>query len=121
MRFQGAERGNEDTRCGFLADPTPAPPLLEGPFLERAFPAEDVPEARSRRRAHPANRLDRPPHRRARRLDAQRGTVPVGTLAALAEAKTRQVERAQRIELSRREPGAKILTGLSHACGDRAA
>src|SRR6266851_5998255 len=109
MRFQGAERGNEDTRRGFLADPAPAPALLEGPFLERALPAEDVPEARPRRRAEPADRLDRTPHRIARRLDAKRRAVPVGTQAALAEAQVRHVQRAQRIELSRRKPGTKIL------------
>src|SRR6266851_3570455 len=121
MRFQSAERGNQNARRGFLADPAPAPALLESPFLERALPAEDMPEAGSRRRSDPAGRLDRAPHRGARRLDAQRGTLPVGPRTALAEPQMRQVERAQRVELSCREPGAEILARLSHARGYRAA
>src|SRR6266700_5209516 len=121
MRFQSAERGNQNARRGFLADPAPAPALLERPFLKRALPAEDMPEAGSGRRGDPAGRLDRAPHRGARRLDAQRGTLPVGPQAALAEPQMRQVERAQRVELSCREPGAEILAGLSHAGGYRAA
>src|SRR6266568_7930290 len=112
MRFQSAERGNQNARRGFLADPAPTPTLLESPFLERALPAEDMPEAGSRRRRDPAGRLDRAPHRGARRLDAQRGTVPIGPHAAFAEPQVRQVERAQRVELGCREAGAEILAGL---------
>jgi len=85
MRFEGAEGGDQDARGGFLTDPTPAPAPLQGPFLERALPAEDVPEARPRRRREPADRLDRAPHRRARRLDALCGAIAVGPRAALAE------------------------------------
>src|SRR5260370_40091877 len=99
MRFQGAQRGNQDARGGFLADPAPAPALLEGPSLERAFPAEDMPEARPGRRGDTAERLDGVPHGRSRRLDAQRRSAPVGPQVALAEPQMRQVERAQRVEL----------------------
>src|SRR5579863_6377156 len=95
MRFEGAEGGDQDARGGFLTDPTPAPAPLQGPFLERALPAEDVPEARPRRRREPADRLDRAPHRRARRLDALCGAIAVGPRAALAEPQMRQVEGAK--------------------------
>ena len=48
MRFQGAERGDQDARRRFLAHPAPRPPLLQCPFLERSLPANHVPQARPR-------------------------------------------------------------------------
>src|SRR6266536_2095056 len=109
MRFQGTRRGDQNSRCRFLADPSAAPALLEGPLLDRALPAEDMPEARSSWRGDAADRLDRAPYRRARCLDAQRRAVAAGPQTALAEPQMRQIERAQRVELGGREPGAEIL------------
>src|ERR1700674_4522101 len=103
MRFERAERGDENARSGFLADPAPAPALPERPFLERALPAEDMPETRSRRRGDPADRLDGMPHRGARRLDAQPRPVAIGPHGTLAEPDVRQVEGAQRVALGDRK------------------
>jgi hypothetical protein len=102
MRLEGAERSNQNARRGFLADPASAPAPLQGPFLERVFPAEDMPQARPRRRSDPADRLHRTPHRRARRLDAQPRAVPLRPRAAIAEAQMRQIERTQWVEVGKR-------------------
>src|SRR5712692_2828967 len=111
MRFERAERGDENARGGFLADPPPAPALLERPFLDRALPTEDMPQARSGRRGDPADRLDRAPYRGACRLDAQAGRTALAPEVALAETQMRHVEGAQRVELGHGETGAKILAG----------
>src|SRR6267378_507123 len=46
VRFERAERGNQDAGGGFLADPPAAPALPLGPFLERALPAQHMPQTR---------------------------------------------------------------------------
>src|SRR6266576_300288 len=73
VRFERAERRDQDAGGGFLADAAAAPALLEGPFLDRPFPAKDVPQAGAGGRGAAADRLDRAPYRTARRLDAQPG------------------------------------------------
>src|SRR5204862_2161397 len=113
------ERGDENARGRFLADPAPAPALLERPFLERALPAQDMPQTRPTRRRDPANRLDGAPDLPARRLDAQPRPVIVGPETALAEAQMRRVEGAQRVEMGQGKPRAEIVAGLPHARGDR--
>ena len=45
MRFQRAERGDQNSGSGFLADAAAVPALLERPCLERALPAEHMPDA----------------------------------------------------------------------------
>src|SRR5258708_27929968 len=45
VRFERAERRDQDAGGGFLADAAATPALLEGPFLDRPFPAEHVPQA----------------------------------------------------------------------------
>ena len=45
MRFQGAERGYENSGSGFLSDAATIPALLDGPRFERALPADNMPNA----------------------------------------------------------------------------
>src|SRR5947207_15839859 len=80
-----------------------------------------MPEARSRWRSNAADRHDGAPHLRARRLDAQPRAVAVAPGARLAQPQTRQVERAQWVELGLGKARAKILARLAHAHRDRAA
>src|SRR5690348_703698 len=79
-----------------------------------------MPDARSRRGRDATDRLDGPPYRVARRLDAQARSVFAAPRPALSEAELRQIKRAQRIELRRFEARPKILSGLPHADRDRA-
>src|SRR5215469_9288980 len=121
MGFERAERRDQDARGGLLADPPAGPALSEGPFLERALPADDMPQARPRWRGNPPDRADRPPHRNARRLDPQSRRVVAAPRWLVAEAQPRNVERAEWIELRQRKAPAEILAGLPHPGGDRPA
>src|ERR1051325_5197724 len=70
VRFERAQRRDQDAGSGFRADAAAAPTLLQGPLPQIPLPAEHVPEACPGRGADAADRLDRLPYRRARRLDA---------------------------------------------------
>ena len=70
MRFERAERGNQDAGGRFLADPPAAPALPLRPLLQRLLPAEHMPQARAGRRGDAADRLDGAPYRAAGGLDA---------------------------------------------------
>src|SRR3954454_20155770 len=94
-RFERAERRDQDAGGGFLADPAAAPALLQGPFLDRPFPAEHMPPARAGRRADAADRLDGAPYRAARRLDARSGRVPLLARSGFGDPQMRQIEGAQ--------------------------
>src|SRR3954469_20213057 len=121
MRFQGPKRSDENAGRGFLTDAAAIPALFDSPCLQRALPADDMPDARPRRRGDPADRLDRPPYRVACRLDAQNGSLLAAPRPAFSETELRQVERAQRVELRGCKARPKILPRLSHAGRDRAA
>src|SRR6266852_2747226 len=99
MPLESAERGDEDAGGRFLADSAAAPAPLKRPFLDRTLPAEDMPEARPRRRGDAADHLDRTPHRVARRLNPQARRVALPPRSGLAEAQMRQVDGVQRVEL----------------------
>src|SRR5258705_2761051 len=107
VRFERAERRDQDAGGGFLADAAAAPALLEGPFLDRPFPAEDVPQAGAGGRNDAANRLDRAPYRTARPLDAQAPRVLFRTQARLGDAPMRPIEGAPPVELRHRRAGAQ--------------
>src|SRR5258708_1626394 len=98
MRFQGAERGDQDARRRLLADAASSPTLLQRPLLERALPADDVPQARAGGRSDAAQGADRAPDRPARRLDPQPPRVVAAPPRLVAQAPPRPIERPPRRE-----------------------
>src|SRR6478672_2272624 len=89
MHFEDAESRDQDAGSRFLADPAPAPALFQRPFLDRTLPPEHMPEAGPGRRGDAANSLDRPPNRRARRLDPLSRALAVRARSALTQPQVR--------------------------------
>ena len=121
VRFERAERRDQDAGGSFLLDSAAIPPLALRPFPQRPLPPQHVPQAGAGRRGGTADRLQDLPDLTPRRLDARAGRFFLEPRPELGDAQVRRIGGPQGIELRHREAGAKILAGLPHARGDRAA
>ena len=102
VRFERAERGDQDAGGDFLRDAAAGPALLQCPLLERELEPDDMPQARAAGRSQAADGDDGAPYLFARGFGAQPG------LGAAGAAGAQQIAGAQRLELRAAKESRKV-------------